>query len=311
MPQSQPQLISYNTNDFFYMTAPMDTTDSSIGLSKLNTSGIGYSLPTYNQIYSNSAGSSSSVPTKPINQYFPGYSMPWITDNTGENCKTQCNSDTDCNGYIQNTDEFVIFNGIDWYSDNLANIPLTRYSDSLCKSCCASMATCGGYANTANGCYLKKTTMAASSSFTSNANITQAGVKIPQGCYLNTTVSASSYLYNITNIGLTGIISTKDTATSSYFDNDNTYLNDTNTLDYNQKHIATMRNSIDNGKNGYNKALLKNYDLAQQLQSIKNTSMSSDQMYDETKSLYSRELLMTINLVVGLIIAAIFIYFNR
>jgi len=261
MPQSQPQLISYNTNDFFYMTAPMDTTDTNIGSSNLNTNSIGYSLPTYNTpLYSNTTivYTVTAINTTQYG-YFPTYTMPWITDQPG--CKTQCDSNPICYGYAYN------------YNTNISYSPGTGTKYSM------------------------------------------------SGCFISTNVGTSN-LNNLSNIAASinfsgngtnpGIISTKDTSiSSSYFNNNNTYLNAANTIYHNQKDITSMRTSISTSNNDYNKALLANYDLAQQLQSIQNTSMNSDQMYLETKSLYSRELLMTINLIVGLIIAAIFIYFNR
>ena len=260
MPQSQPQLISYNTNDFFYMTAPMDTTDDNIGSSNLNTNDIKYSLPTYNTpLYSNT-NVVNTVTTISATQYayFPTYTMPWINDQPS--CKTQCDSNTNCYGYAYN------------------------YNTSI--SYAAS-----GKTISMSGCFI-------------STNIGTAELNSLSGIAASIHFSGDGHN--------PGIISTKNTTISlSHFDNTNTYLNAANTIDHNQKNIAKMRTSIAGGRNDYNKALLANYDLAQQLQSIKNTSMNSDQMYLETKSLYSRELLMTINLVVGLIIAAIFIYFNR
>jgi uncharacterized Fe-S center protein len=176
-----------------------------------------------------------------------------------------------------------------------------------CKTQCDSNTNCYGYA------YNYNTNISYSPGAGSNYSMS--------GCFISTNVGTTE-LNNLSNIAASihfsgdgnnpGIISTKDTSiSSSHFDNNKTYLNAANTIYHNQKDITSMRTSIEAGNNYYNKALLANYDLAQQLQSIQNTSMNSDQMYLETKSLYSRELLMTINLIVGLIIAAIFIYFNR
>ena len=65
------------------------------------------------------------------------------------------------------------------------------------------------------------------------------------------------------------------------------------------------------GDQYYNQALCKNYDLAQQIQQINVNSLGSNVLYKETKSLYSRELLMTANLCVGIVGSGVFIYFNR
>ena len=79
---------------------------------------------------------------------------------------------------------------------------------------------------------------------------------------------------------------------------------------------TSTRNSVGDilGKNGvqyYNKALCDNYKLATELDTTTSTTLSSGQLYTETKSQYSRELLMSINICIGIIGCGVFIYFNK
>ena len=96
------------------------------------------------------------------------------------------------------------------------------------------------------------------------------------------------------------------------FDNTQTNLNSDNTLGKLGPDIAkNVCDAINTENNEYNKAICQNYTLAQQINSLQNEGLSSDVMYNESKSMYSRELLMTVNLCVGIIGASIFIAFNR
>jgi len=83
-------------------------------------------------------------------------------------------------------------------------------------------------------------------------------------------------------------------------------------------HVATTQAYDTNGivsnvigDQYYNQALCENYSLAQQIKSISEESLGANVLYGDTKSLYSRELLMTINICIGIIGSGVFIYFNR
>ena len=100
----------------------------------------------------------------------------------------------------------------------------------------------------------------------------------------------------------------------SNFDNTQTNLNSANRLDLLGPRLSKIIcDNINTGasNNEYNKAICQNYTLAQQMAALQSDGLSSDVMYNESKSMYSRELLMTVNLCVGIIGASIFIYFNK
>lgn len=134
--------------------------------------------------------------------------------------------------------------------------------------------------------------------------------------------------YQITNLtDISNIVVSSDvTDTSShynvganlYFLNDNKissiiqntgsdvcdYVNTTATSNI----VGTTGNT---GDQYYNKALCDNYKLATELDTTTSTTLSSGQLYTETKSQYSRELLMSINICIGIIGCGVFIYFNK
>ena len=117
---------------------------------------------------------------------------------------------------------------------------------------------------------------------------------------LDTTNTAAAT--NLTNIN-------KSDIGASTFDNTETNLVQTNVLgngNYTPEDIEKICENT--GSNKYNAALCDNYNLAQQLEIIQNSSLSSGVMYNETKSMYSRELLMTVNICAGIVGASIFIY---
>ena len=152
-------------------------------------------------------------------------------------------------------------------------------------------------------------------------------VKAPLMTLANTPSSgltiSSSTDYNMTNIAVSGAPSDPN---SLYLQPDLSYafysantLSTISTNSSDQNTIGDVCNHINTsftsdgiqGDQYYNQALCENYNLAQQIQNINVDSLGASVLYADSKSQYSRELLMTVNLCVGIVGSFTFIYFNR